>query len=71
VASIGRLKSIITNHQILADSAAEKLKNTQNRYDELNRILTSREPSANEEERLLLDKEELHRIFYKKYSRFL
>lgn len=71
VASIGRLKSIITNHQILADDAAEKLKNTQNRYDELNRILTSREPSVNEEERLLLDKEELHRIFYKKYSRFL
>lgn len=70
VSSIGRLKSIVTNHQKLADKAAENLHNAQERYDELNRILTSREAS-NDEERLLLDKEQLHNTFYRKYSRFL
>lgn len=70
VSSIGRLKSIIVNHQKLADKAAQNLFNTQNRYDELNRILTSREESLSEE-RLLLNKEKLHNAFYKKYSRFL
>jgi hypothetical protein len=70
VSSIGRLKSIVTNHQKLADKAAENLHNAQERYDELNRILTSREAS-NGEERLLLDKEQLHNTFYRKYSRFL
>ena len=70
VSSIGRLKSVITNHQILADKAAENLDKAQKRYDELDRILTSREESQ-DEERLLIEKENLHRAFYKKYSRFL
>jgi hypothetical protein len=70
VSSIGRLKTIITNHKKLADKADENLRNAQERYEELNRILASREDSLGEE-RLLLDKERLHNIFYRKYSRFL
>ena len=69
-ASIGRLKSIITNHKILADKAQENLINAQNRYDEINNILTSKERVGNEE-RLFIEKEELHKTFYAKYSRFL
>ena len=70
IAAIGRLKSVIKNHQELADRASENLTTAQNRYDEINRILTSKEES-NSEARLLIDKENLHRKFYTKYSRFL
>lgn len=70
IASIGRLDSVIKNHQILADRAAENLNKAQNRYDLLNRILTSKEESETEE-RLMIEKEALHHAFYKKYSRFL
>ena len=70
-ASLGRLKSVISNHQKLANDAQSNLENAQERYDALNRILTSREKSDNNEERLLLQKQELHNAFYKKYSRFL
>ena len=74
MASIGRLSSVIRNHQVLADKLNGEdgnLTRAQARYDQLNRILTDREESADGEERLLLEKENLHRIFYKKYSRFL
>ena len=70
-ASLGRLKSVISNHQKLANDAQNNLNEAQNRYEELNRILTSRDKSNNGEERLLLQKQELHDAFYKKYSRFL
>ena len=70
IASIGRLSAIITNHSKLAKDAEQNLENAQNRYDSLNRILTSREESESEE-RLLLQKDKLHAAFYKKYSRFL
>ena len=74
VAAIGRLKSVATNHAALAETAKNNLDEAQKAYDKLKRILTSREiPTGEElgEERLLLQKEELHSIFYQKYSRFL
>lgn len=70
VASIGRLTSIKKNHETLANQAQANLERAQNRFDLLNRILTSKEKSDTEE-RLLLDKEKLNIAFYKKYSRFL
>lgn len=70
VASIGRLTSIKKNHETLANQAQLNLKKAQNRFDLLDRILTSKEKSDTEE-RLLLDKEKLNIAFYKKYSRFL
>ena len=70
VASIGRLTSIKKNHEALANQAQANLEKAQNRFDLLNRILTSKEKSDTEE-RLLLDKEKLNLVFYKKYSRFL
>ena len=70
VASIGRLTSIKKNHETLANQIQANLEKTQNRFDLLNRILTSKEKS-DAEERLLLDKEKLNIAFYKKYSRFL
>ena len=70
VASIGRLTSIKKNHETLANQAQANLEKAQNRFDLLNRILTSKEKS-DAEERLLLDKEKLNIAFYKKYSRFL
>ena len=69
-ASIGRLKSVITNHQALADKAGKNLAEAQDRYDKINRILSSKEDSL-QEERLLIEKEKLHQAFYTKYSRFL
>ena len=75
VSAIGRLKSVATSHTALAEIAKKNLDEAQKQYDKLKRVLTSRElPSGEEEkgeERLLLEKEELHSIFYKKYSRFL
>lgn len=70
VNSISRLKTVKKNHSSLANSANENLTKAQERYDLIKRILTSRE-SSNEEPRLLLQKEELHSLFYKKYSRFI
>lgn len=70
ISSVGRLNSIITNHSKLARDAEQNLANAQDRYDSLNRILTSREESETEE-RLLLRKDRLHAAFYQKYSRFL
>lgn len=70
VASIGRLTSIKKNHETLANQTQTNLERAQNRFDLLNRILTSKEKSDTEE-RLLLDKEKLNIAFYKKYSRFL
>lgn len=70
ITSIGRLGSIIKNHQELANIAGTNLTDAQNRYDELNLILTSKE-EAEGKERLLVEKERLNSIFYKKYSRFL
>jgi hypothetical protein len=70
ISSVGRLNSIITNHSKLARDAEQNLANAQDRYDSLNRILTSREESKTEE-RLLLRKDKLHAAFYQKYSRFL
>ena len=67
IASIGRLKSVIANHQILANKANENLTKTQDRLDELTRLLTNKE----EEDSLLYQKNQLHSAFYKKYSRFL
>ena len=69
-AAIGRLKSVIINHQTLADRAGENLTEAQDRYDAINRILSSKEESL-QEERLLIEKESLHQAFYTKYSRFL
>lgn len=69
-ASIGRLKSVITNHQELAKKAEQNLNKAEARYKELNRILTSRK-IEDAEVSLLLKKEKLHAAFYKKYSRFL
>ena len=67
ITSIGRLKSVSATHGKLLETAQENLKNAQDRYDEINIILTSRKSNDS----LLLQKEELHRTFYKKYSRFL
>ena len=72
MASIVRLQQVIETNEILRDRAQENLNNAQERYDELTRILTStEEDSTQEEQRLLLEKRELHAKFYKKYSRFL
>ena len=70
VNSISRLKSVIANHTTLRNNANQNLTKAQERYDLIKRILTSRE-SSNEEPRLLLQKEELHNLFNKKYSRFI
>ena len=70
VASLGRLKTIITNHGILADKAQENLTKAEDRFEELARILSGHE-DADTDISLLLKKEELHAKFYKKYSRFL
>ena len=70
VASIGRLSSIKKNHEELANKSKANLDKAQNRFDLLNRILTSKEAS-DEERRLLLEKEKINFNFYKKYSRFL
>ena len=70
MASIGRIASVMKNHQALADKASNNLTEVQTRYDLLNRILTSKEESVTEE-RLMVEKEKLHGAFYKKYSRFL
>ena len=74
MASIGRLTSVIKNHQELVDKIGGpngSLTVAQARYDQLDRILTSRELSTDGEERLLMEKEALHKAFYTKYSRFL
>lgn len=68
--SIGRLKSIINNHSILLENAQANLNSAQELYDRNKEILTSKKSNGNEE-RLLIEKETLHRRFYKKYSRFL
>ena len=70
VASIGRLSSIKRNHEELANKSKANLDKAQDRFDLLNRILTSKEAS-DEERRLLLEKEKINFNFYKKYSRFL
>lgn len=70
VASIGRLSSIKKNHEELANKSKANLDKAQDRFDLLNRILTSKEAS-DEERRLLLEKEKINFNFYKKYSRFL
>ena len=70
MASIGRLKSTADNHRKLAEQTQKNLDEAQNRFDLIERILTSREVSE-QEPRLLLQKEKLHLAFYKKYSRFL
>lgn len=72
MASVGRLNSVIKANEILRDSSQTNYDNAQARYDWLTRALSSRE-STNDpaEKRLLLEKEELHSRFYKKYSRFL
>lgn len=72
VTSIGRLKSIIKNHTTLATNAENNLEIAQDRYNWLNRALTSKEATTDPtEERLLVEKEKLNCQFYKKYSRFL
>ena len=70
LSSIGRLQSVATNYKTLADKTKTSLTQAQDRYDKLNRILTDKEESE-KEERLLLEKQRLHLLFYKKYSRFL
>ena len=74
MASIGHLKTIKAKYEIYSKNAKENLDGAQARYDELTRILTSREEPTEEqsgERRLLLEKEELNKKFYQKYSRFL
>ena len=72
MASIVRLQQVIETNEILRNNAQVNLDNAQERYDELTRILTSAEEDpAQREQRLLLEKRELHAKFYKKYSRFL
>jgi hypothetical protein len=72
MASVGRLNSIIEANEILRKNSQDNYDNAQARYDWLTRALSSREPTDDPtEKRLLLEKEELHSKFYKKYSRFL
>lgn len=72
IASIGRLQTVIKNHQKLATTAESNLTAAQDRFNWLNRALTSKEATTDvNEERLLIEKEELNRAYYKKYSRFL
>lgn len=72
MASIVRLQQVIDSNEILRDKAQANLDGAQERYDKLTRILTSTEEDpTKEEQRLLLEKRELHAKFYKKYSRFL
>lgn len=68
--AIGRYRAIIDKHTELRNQAKENLDTANQRYELLGRILSSR-TSSEDEERLLLEKEHLHKIFYKKYSRFL
>ena len=68
--TIGYLRATITKQSDLLKKAEENLNNSQDRYDKLNRILTSKKESQ-EERRLILEKEKLNLLFYKKYSRFL
>lgn len=70
LASIARLDTVHKNHNELANKAKTNLDAAQARYDELNRILASRK-EEDAEISLLIQKEVLHRAFYKKYSRFL
>ena len=69
--SIGQLKSIINTYSSLTSKIKENLDSAQRRYDQIERILSSKEESQDGEERLLLEKIRLHETFYKKYSRFL
>ena len=72
MASVGRLNSVIKANEALRDNSQANYDNAQARYDWLTRALSSREPTNDPaEKRLLLEKEELHSRFYKKYSRFL
>ena len=64
VAAIARLKSVISAHTSLRDSAKENLDKAKARQTELEELL-------NGEEGLQAKKLELHRAFYKKYSRFI
>lgn len=64
VATIARLRSVITAHSKLRDSSKANLDNAQARWDELSELL-------NGEEGISKQKLELNRAFYKKYSRFI
>lgn len=70
VASLGRLNSIKKNHSELAKKAKANLDGAQSRFNWLDKKLTSRE-KVEEDDSLLVKKENLHLKFYKKYSRFL
>lgn len=72
--SIGYLKTITTNYKKIVAKAKVNLDSSRARFDELTRIISSRaEPTEDQqgERRLLIEKEELNKQFYKKYSRFL
>ena len=73
MSSIGRLTNLIPKYENYLESAKENLANAQKRFDELTRILTEDKFSEDnpEERRLLIEKKELHKTFYQKYSRFL
>ena len=74
LSSIGYLKTVATKYKAIAEKAKTNLDSSKARYDELTRIISSRADPTEEqqgERRLLTEKEELNKQFYKKYSRFL
>lgn len=71
MSSIGYLKTIISNYTTLVENSNKNLADARARYDLLTRIISSRSEDQNGERRLLLEKDELNKQFYKKYSRFL
>lgn len=64
VASIARLKSVISAHTILRDNTKTNLDNANARYEELNLLLNGKDGLSEQ-------KQALNRTFYKKYSRFI
>ena len=68
--AIAKLKSNIDKYTKLKNTTKENLDKAEERFDLLTRILTSREEDENEE-RLLIKKDEINKKFYQKYSRFL
>lgn len=60
ISSIGRLKSVIANHQKIVDKATENLTRAQNRYDRINRILTATDSIQGKKLLELEDFEENH-----------
>ena len=69
--TITRLKTFIKNYEKLKKAVDNNLSESREEEKKINQILSSKKKSEDGDRRLLLEKQELHRLFYKKYSRFL